>query len=179
MHLLIIGLDIAKSTGWAAQVYNDETQELSDPRGGTELIRTQLELFELLRTIDLIFDDSTQYVIEGIVVVCPLPTRFYDNMAKQFKMLGVIELWAENMTNSGLDTYVIQKTDNAMRKAVLGILKYPDECTNKKDRRAYRKKIVMDRYKDCAETEDEADALMFVEYYYNYLKENDTERTSP
>ena len=173
MKQIFIGLDIAKTTGWAAVIYDVPTSETSKTACGTRTINSQRDLVELL---GYIVDSMPIHVGETmpVVVICPLPTSFRYNLETQFKMLGVIELWAETRNAYNMATAVVAKVDNHMRKEVFGAIKYPEGITNKKDRRAYRKKIILDRYREHATNDDEADALMFIEYYKNYVNKNDT-----
>lgn len=168
MKQIFIGLDIAKTTGWAAVIFDCEKKVASAPLVGTEKIACQLDIMSLLVRLDAMFYSQGL----PIIVICPEPTRFRDNYSKQFRMLGVIELWAESRNAEGHTTAVIVKVDNHMRKSVFGTIKYPVGL-DKKQQRAFRKSLVMERYKDCAHNDDEADALMFIEYYTNYFKNND------
>lgn len=173
MKQVFIGLDIAKTTGWAAVVYDVQTNQTGKVLVGTKEINCQRDLVDLLGHIT---DTMPIYVGSKnppFVAICPLPTSFRYNLETQFKMLGVIELWAETRNIYEMPTAVVAKVDNHMRKEVFGTIKYPDGIVSKKDRRAYRKKIILDRYKEHATNDDEADALMFVEYYKNYVNKND------
>lgn len=174
MKQIFIGLDIAKVTGWAWTIYDVKTGETTVTACGTRTINCQRDLVELL---GFIVDTAPLYIGSPnppIVVICPLPTSFRYNLETQFKMLGVIELWAETRNIYNKATAVVAKVDNHMRKEVFGTIKYPEGVISKKYRRAYRKKIILDRYREHATNDDEADALMFIEYYKNYVNKNDT-----
>lgn len=97
---------------------------------------------------------------DELVIIVPQPTFAFKVMRRHWKMIGVIEQLAEEHGN----TTVLEVLDNHVRKVVVG----PTQKNNFKsayERRMLRKQMVMMRYGTYAETDDEADALMFLEWY--------------
>jgi len=96
---------------------------------------------------------------DELVIVVPQPTFARKIIARHWKMIGVIEQLAEEHGS----TTVFEVLDNNVRKEVIGSISYESRKT-KYQRRMLRKQLVRLRYKE-AKTDDEADSLMFLEWY--------------
>ena len=161
----VIGIDLGAKTGIVTGRFDLEANWDIDRITGSatverfELIERdyllQLER-EVKRRMYAVAPDPEK---DACVIVVPVPTFGRKTIARHWKMIGVIERLAQEHGNCT----VIEVIDNHIRKMVLG--------TQKKfrgtplERRAERKRVSMFRYGLHCNTDDEADALMFVEWY--------------
>lgn len=161
----ILALDLGTRTGVASGVFDISSNVVWNKEKMVK--QTEVEHFELpsntyLSSLKEQVRKRMQGLVQedGMVIVVPQPTFGRKVIARHWKMIGVIEQLAEEHGN----TTVFEVLDNHVRKVVCGSVSV-DGNKSKYERRMLRKQMVMLRYGSFVHTDDEADALMFLEWY--------------